>query len=92
MYSSTSLHNYIILCMIVSVSCCEYFLVQTHPHSKKSSEVRHRELLEGVSSPLLQLAGERAGQWALSKPYSPLLLEIAASLPGGWGGGGGGRG
>ena len=50
--------------------------------SKKSSEVRHRELLEGVSSPLLQLAGEGAGEWAVSKPHAPLLLQIAASLPG----------
>ena len=69
----------------MNISSCKH----THPHSKKSSEVRHRELLEGVSGPLLQLAGERAGQWALSKPHSPLLLEIAASLPGGWVEGGG---
>ena len=50
---------------------------------KKPREVRHRELLEGVAEPLLSLARERASDWARSKPHSPLLLQIAASLPGG---------
>ena len=44
--------------------------------------MRHRELLEGVSEALLQLAREKAGDWAKSKPHSPLLLQIAASVPG----------
>ncbi|CAI8007949.1 Pumilio homolog 3 [Geodia barretti] len=51
-------------------------------HTKKPREVRHRELLEGVAEPLLSLARERASDWARSKPHSPLLLQIAASLPG----------
>ena len=50
--------------------------------SKKLADVRHGELLEGVSAPLLQLAGRKAVEWAQSKPHAPLLLQIAASLPG----------
>ena len=50
--------------------------------SKKSHEVRHKELLEGVASHLLKVAGEKAGEWAVSKPLAPLLLQMAASLPG----------
>ena len=50
--------------------------------SKKPHEVRHKELLEGISAPLLRLAGERAGEWAQSKPHAPLLLQLASSLRG----------
>ena len=57
--------------------------VLTFLSRKKSSDVRHKELLEGVAISLLQLAGEKAGEWALSKPHSPLLLQIAASISGG---------
>ena len=50
--------------------------------SKKPHEVQHKELLEGISAPLLCLAGERAGEWAQSKPHAPLLLQLASSLQG----------
>ena len=53
-------------------SCC----------SKKPSSVRYRELLEGVSGPLLQLATERVGTWVQSKPHAPLLLQVATSVSG----------
>ena len=51
--------------------------------SKKPSDVRHKELLEGnMSDGLLELAGKKAGDWARSKPHSSLLLQLATSIPG----------
>ena len=52
--------------------------------SKKSRDVRHKELLEGLSSGILELAGKKAGDWAQSKPHSSLLLQLATSLPSEW--------
>ena len=71
----------VLACALITMT----FVARAYVHqfySKKSSAVRHKELLEGVSAPLLQLAGERAGKWAQSKPHSPLLLQIAASFSG----------
>lgn len=36
-----------------------------------------------VSSPLIELATQRAVQWACSKPHAPLLIQIASSASGG---------
>ena len=51
-------------------------------HTKKSADIRRKELLEGVSSPLLTLAATNVVKWAQSSPHAPLLLEIAESLSG----------
>lgn len=48
-------------------------------HSKKDPLLRQTELREGIITPLLRLAGEKACSWAQSKCHAPLLLQIADS-------------
>eukprot|EP00731_Ephydatia_muelleri_P017988 Em0011g28a len=50
--------------------------------SKKKPEVRHHELLECVSTPLIKLAAENASEWAVNKPYAVVLLQIVATAIG----------
>ena len=62
----------------VSVMCLPLLSL----HSKKPSDLRYHELLEGVKGPLLQLATRKAGLWAQSKPHAPLLVQVATILAG----------
>ena len=50
--------------------------------SKKSSDVRYKELVGGVVNPLVQLSSRLACEWARSKQHAPLLVEIAESATG----------
>ena len=53
-----------------------------NPHTKKPAHLRRRELLGGVASELLTFGSAHAVEWMQSKPHAPLLVEMAASLPG----------
>ncbi len=44
--------------------------------------MRHAELRDGIAPALLELAGRKAVDWAVSKQHAVLLIEIAESVKG----------
>ncbi len=50
--------------------------------SKKPAEVRHSELRDGITPALLELAGKKAVEWALSKQHAVLLIQLVESVKG----------
>lgn len=69
--------GYSVIRLVVCIECLHYFET-----SKKKPEVRHHELLECVSTPLIKLAAENASEWAVNKPYAVVLLQIVATAIG----------
>ena len=48
-----------------------------NPYSKKPQDVRWAELCKGISPSLIELASDKAIEWACDKPLAPLLIQVA---------------
>ena len=51
-------------------------------HSKKPRENRWMELRNAITPPLIELASDKALEWACHKPMAPLLIQLAMSATG----------
>ena len=51
-------------------------------HSKKPQDSRWAELRSNIAPSLIELASDKALEWACQKPMAPLLIQIAASAGG----------